>query len=76
MTMVLEASFLLVRAAPVLLGVGPSLLPIGESSAAVIDSAMRMAHAMQDVGVEMVAAMPGARASQVLMVAAPGLLVS
>ena len=74
-TMVLEASFLLVRAAPVFLGVGPSLLPVGESSVAVIDSAMRMAHPMHDVGVKMVAAMPGARAPQVLVIAAPGLLV-
>mmetsp|Transcript_75628 Transcript_75628/g.119875 ORF Transcript_75628/g.119875 Transcript_75628/m.119875 type:complete len:243 (-) Transcript_75628:198-926(-) len=71
-----HAAPVVLRAAPVLLGIRPALHPIGEASVAIIDSPMCVSHSFgKDMTVEVVAAMPGARASQVPMVAAPGLLV-
>ena len=63
-------------AAPILLGIRPALHPIGEASVAIIDSPMCVSHSFgKDMTVEVVAAMPGARASHAHVVTAPGLLV-
>lgn len=62
-------------AAPFLLGVGPSLLPIRKACIAVIDSALCMTHTVRHVSLKMVAAMPSSRAAHAVMITAPGLLV-
>ena len=73
---VLETSSFLTGAAPFLLGIGPSGLPIGETSIAVIDMAMLMAHTFwNEVRVNVVTAMPGSWTSKIVVIAAPGLLV-
>ena len=70
------AAPVLFGAAPVLLGIRPALHPIGEASVAVIDSATLMSHSCgKNMSVDVVASMPGARASHVLVAAAPRLLV-
>ncbi len=72
----LETSSLLTGAAPFLLGIGPARLPIRETSIAIIDSAMLMAHTFwNEVRVDMVTAMPGSWTSKIVVIAAPGLLV-
>ena len=73
--MVLDAALVLVAAAPVLLGVGPALHPVGVAGCTIIDVPVGVAHPMRHVHVQVVAAMPGAGASEILMMAAPGLLV-
>ena len=70
------AAPVLFGAAPVLLGIRPALQPIGEAGVAVIDSATLMSHSCgKNMSVDVVASMPGARASHVLVAAAPRLLV-
>lgn len=71
----LHAAAVFTFAAPVLLGVRPSLHPVGEARGAVVDLSMRMTHAMNHVGVKVVASMPGAWASLANVTAAPALLV-
>ena len=71
-----HAALVVLRAAPVLLGSRPALHPIGEASVAIVDSPMCVPHPFgKDMTVEVVAAMPGARASHAHVVTAPGLLV-
>ena len=71
-----HAALVVLRAAPVLLGSRPALHPIGEASVAIVDSPMCVSHSFgKDMTVEVVAAMPGARASHAHVVTAPGLLV-
>ena len=72
---VLDAALVLVAAAPVLLGVGPTLHPVGEASIAVVDAPVGVPHAMRDVHVEVIAAVPRSRAAQICVVATPGLLM-
>ena len=72
----LHAAPALVMAAPVLLGIWPTLHPIGEASTAVIDSAFRMSDTgRKNVSVKVVAAVPGSWASHASVVTAPRLLV-
>mmetsp|Transcript_68868 Transcript_68868/g.161943 ORF Transcript_68868/g.161943 Transcript_68868/m.161943 type:complete len:205 (+) Transcript_68868:821-1435(+) len=73
---VLDAALLLVAAAPVLLGIRPSLHPIRPPRRAVVDAPMSMADAMRDVQVLVVAAVPCPRAAEACMCAAPTLLVA
>ena len=71
-----HAALVVFRAAPVLLGTRPALHPIGEASIAIINSPMCVSHSFgKDMSVEVVAAMPSARASHGHVVTAPGLLV-
>ena len=63
------------RAAPVLLGVRPPLHPVGVPGFAVIDVPYSMANAVHHVLAQMVASMPGAGATEILVRAAPSLLV-
>jgi len=71
----LDASLVFTVAAPVLLRVRPSLHPIGKSCMTVIDFAMCMTNSMHHVRMKVVASMPSARASPILMTAAPAFLV-
>ena len=78
---VLDAALLLMRAAPVLLGVRPPLHPVGEAGVAVIDvlvmlvMLVRVANVVPYVSVQVVAAMPAAGAAARLEMAAVCLLV-
>ena len=72
---VLDAALLLMRAAPVLLGVRPPLHPVGVPGFAVIDVPYSMANAVHHVLAQMVASMPGAGATEMLVSAAPSLLM-
>lgn len=73
---ILHAALILLAAAPVLLGIRPALHPIGEARFAVVDSSFCMPDSsLKDVSVKVVATFPGARASHILVVAAPRLLV-
>ena len=72
---VLDAAPVLMAAAPVLLGVGPALHPVGEAGVAVVDTPVSMPHAVLDVHVEVIAAVPRPRAAATCVATAPGLLV-
>ena len=72
---VLDAALLLMRAAPILLGVRPPLHPVGEAGVAVIDVPFCMADVVPHLSVQVVAAMPGAGAAARLVRAAPRFLV-
>ena len=78
---VLDAALLLMRAAPILLGVRPPLHPVGEAGVAVIDvlvmlvMLVRVANVVPYVSVQVVAAMPAAGAAARLEMAAVCLLV-
>ena len=72
----LDTAPALLLAAPVLLGIRPALHPVGEASTAVVDTTMLMANSgREDMGVQMIAAMPRAGATHLHVTAAPGLLV-
>lgn len=75
LAVVLHTSSLLTRAAPILLRLRPTLHPIGEARVAIVDASMGMANTMHHVHLQVVAALPRARASQVVITAAIGLLV-
>ena len=71
----LDTAPALLLAAPVLLGIRPALHPVGEASTAVVDTTMLMANSgREDMGVQLIAAIPRARTSLTLTVTAPGLL--
>ena len=72
---VLDAAPVLMAAAPVLLGVGPALHPVGEAGVAVVDAPVSMPHAVLNVHVQVIAAMPRPRAAATCVATAPGLLV-
>ena len=72
---VLDAAPVLMAAAPVLLGVGPALHPVGEAGVAVVDAPVSMPHAVLDVHVQVIAAVPRPRAAATCVATAPGLLV-
>ena len=74
--MELHATPALMMAAPILLGVRPAGHPAREASITVVDATLCMSHSMShDMCVDMVAAMPGSRASHAPVITAPGLLV-
>ena len=72
---VLDAALLLMRAAPILLGVRPVLHVAFEPGGAVIDVPLSMANAVHHVHVQVVASMPRAGATTMLVSAAPSLLM-
>ena len=72
---VLDAALLLMRAAPILLGVRPVLHVAFEPGGAVIDVPLSMANAVHHVHVQVVASMPCAGATTMLVSAAPSPLM-
>mmetsp|Transcript_437 Transcript_437/g.933 ORF Transcript_437/g.933 Transcript_437/m.933 type:complete len:266 (-) Transcript_437:249-1046(-) len=72
---VLDAALLLMRAAPILLGVRPVLHVAFEPGGAVIDVPLSMANAVHHVHVQVVASMPRAGATTMLVSAAPSFLM-
>lgn len=73
--MVRGATTVLVFAAPCLLGVRPSLHPVRESGIAVVQVLVCMAHVTGNMRDQVHVAMPCARTSSALVLAAPTFLV-
>ena len=73
-TVVLGTAFVLVTAAPLLLGVRPTLKPVREASITVVDFPGGTAHTRHVNMMDVEASVPCARASPLLMVATPFLL--